>query len=64
LSIEYNKHELLRKYIFLELLRSYHNGIGVSHGAESQKEVARNLSKEAYFMALEYEKTIDGLEKA
>ena len=64
LSIEYNKHELLRKDIFLELLRSYHNGIGISHGSEPQKDVAHNLAKEAYFMALEYQRTIEELEKA
>jgi hypothetical protein len=33
--------------VFLELLRTYHNGIGVSHGAEPQEDVARNLSIEA-----------------
>lgn len=64
LSIEYNKHRLLVKEIFLELLRSYHNGIGVTHAAEPQNNVANNLAKKAYFMALEYERTIEELEKA
>ena len=64
LSIEYDKHQSLQKDIFLELLRSYHNGIGVSHGAEPQIDVAHNLAKEAYFMALEYERTVKELEEA
>lgn len=50
--------------IFLELLRTYHNGIEVSHPAEDQKEVAHNLAKEAYFMSMEYTRTIEELEKA
>lgn len=44
--------------IFIELLRSYHDGIGVTHGAQPQVEVANALAKEAYFMAMEYERTI------
>lgn len=59
-----DNHDSLRRDIFLELLRYYHNGIGVTHGAEPQKEVAHNLAKEAYFMALEYERTMQELEKA
>lgn len=64
LSIEYDKHQLLMQDIFLELLRSYHNGIGVTHAAEPQIDVAHNLAKEAYFMVLEYKRTIVELEKA
>lgn len=52
----------LAKDIFIELLRHYHNGIGVEHGAYPQDEVAHNLAKEAYFMAIEFERTIDELE--
>ena len=44
--------------IFIELLRSYHDGIGVTHGAQPQVEVANALAKEAYFMAMEYDRTI------
>lgn len=46
------------KLIFIELLRSYHDGIGVTHGAQPQAEVAHHLAKEAYFMAMEYERTV------
>lgn len=52
------------KSIFLELLRSYHDGIGVSHGAQPQKEVAHYLTKEAYFMALEYKRTMEELKSS
>lgn len=55
--------EEMTKLIFLELLRTYHDKIGVTHGAEPQEEVVRNLTKEAYFMALEYMRTINELEK-
>jgi len=55
--------EEMTKLIFLELLRTYHDGIGVTHAADSQKEVAHNLAKEAYFMAMEYLRTINELEK-
>lgn len=54
----------MAKQIFMELLRSYHNGIGLTHAASEQCEVARNLAKESYFMALEYQRTINELEKA
>lgn len=47
--------------IFIELLRSYHDGVGVSHGASPQAEVARELAKEAYFMAIECRRTINKL---
>ena len=53
----------LTKQIFMELLRSYHDGIGVTHAANPQGEVAHHLAKEAYFMAVEFERTIDELEK-
>lgn len=55
--------ELIQK-IFIELLRSYHDGIGLTHAACSQKEVANQLTKEAYFMALEHKRTIEELENA
>lgn len=54
----------LVKDIFIELLRSYHSGIGVTHGAQPQIEVAHHIAKEAYFMAMEYERTIQELENA
>ena len=63
-EVQYSRHMELTKLIFIELLRSYHNGINVSHAAEPQNEVAHNLAKEAYFMAVEYERTIEELEKA
>lgn len=53
----------LTRSIFMELLRSYHDGIGKTHGAYPQKEVVHNLAKEAYFMALEYQRTIEGLNR-
>lgn len=49
--------------IFLELLRTYHDGMGKTHAAEPQKEVAHNLAKEAYFMSLEYFRTINEVSK-
>lgn len=54
----------LTQKIFLELLRSYHEGINVTHAALPQDEVTRELAKEAYFMAVEYARTIDELENA
>lgn len=53
--------ELLSKEIFIEQLRAYHNGIGVTHAAEPQKDVAHNLAKQSYFMAIEYIRTIRSL---
>lgn len=49
------------KQIFIELLRAYHEGIGVTHGVQPQKEVAHYLAKESYFMAMEYDRTIKEL---
>ena len=54
-----DKDNKLQIDIFLELLRCYHNGVGAYHSEESIKEVAHNLAKKAYFMALEYERTIE-----
>lgn len=54
----------LTESIFLELLRNYHSGIGVTHGHQPQNEVARYLAKEAYFMALEYTRTIEDLKNS
>lgn len=51
------------KSVFIELLRSYHDGIGVTHGAQPQVEVAHHLTREAYFMVMEYKRTISELEK-
>ena len=56
--------ESLEERIFIELLRSYHDGIGQTNGAHPQKEVAHNLAKESYFMALEYKRTIDELKNS
>ena len=56
-------HELVKE-IFMELLRTYHNGIGVTHSAQPQIDVAHHIAKEAYFMAMEYERTILELENA
>lgn len=44
----------LAREIFLELLRSYHDGIGVTHSARPQIEVAGHLAKEAELMAAEF----------
>ena len=41
---EYNEIHLK---VFLELLRTYHNGIGVTHAAQPQEEVGYHISKEA-----------------
>lgn len=51
------------KSVFIELLRAYHDGIGVTHGAQPQTEVAHHLAKEAYFMVMEYKRTIEELSK-
>ena len=48
----------LTQAIFIELLRTYHDGINVAHAAQPQKEIARNLAEEAYMMADEYRRTI------
>ena len=41
---EYDKIHL---EVFLELLRTYHNGIGVTHAAQPQEEVGYAIGKEA-----------------
>ena len=49
---------------FLELLRAYHDGImGKTHAAEPRKKVVHELTKEAYFITLEYFRTLDELER-
>lgn len=48
--------------IFIELLSSYHDGIGVSHSAHPQGEVSHSLAREAYFMAKEFKATIKAVE--
>lgn len=53
--------EDLTKEIFMELLRSYHNNIDISSGFDWSTDVVHNLTKEAYFMAMEYRRTIDEL---
>ena len=55
--------EDLTQKVFIELLRTYHDGIGKTHAAEPQKEVAHNLAKEAYFIAMEYFRTVNELER-
>ena len=54
----------MTEQIFIELLRSYLDGCGVTHAAEPQDLVAINLAKEAYFMKLAYMRTIEELEKS
>ena len=56
--------EDMTKKIFIELLRTYHEGIGITHALCEQKEVAHDLAKEAYFMALEYLRTINELDNS
>lgn len=46
--------------IFIELLRSYHEGIGVTHSAHPQVEVAGHLAKEASLMAAEFNAVTKG----
>ena len=54
----------MNQQVFMELLRAYHDGIiGKTHAAEPQKEVANQLAKEAYFITLEYFRTLDELER-
>ena len=55
--------ESLTQAIFIEILRSYHDGIGVTHAAQPPKEVAHYLAKDAYMMAIEYQRTIEELSK-
>lgn len=50
----------LAREIFLELLRSYHDGIGATHSARPQIEVAGHLAKEASLMAAEFNKATKG----
>lgn len=40
--------------VFIELLRTYHNNIGISHGANPQHEVGYMLSKEASVITKAY----------
>ena len=56
--------ESLTKEIFLEMLRSYNNGVGVTHGANPLEDVARNLTRESYTMALEYQRTLTKLQRS
>ena len=49
----------MTKEIFMELLRAYHNGIGVSHDSDEPDKVSRDLAKQAQLMAEEYRRTID-----
>lgn len=53
----------LTKEIFIELLRDFHAGVGVTHSAQPPIEVAHHLAKDAYFMAIEYQRTIEELSK-
>ena len=55
--------DAFERLIFIELLRAYHDGIGATHGTQPQVEVAHHLAKEAYFMAMEYKRTIAELEQ-
>jgi len=52
--------EGMRQQIFLELLRSYHAGVGVTHSAEPQEDVAYQLGCEAYAMTKMYFQTESG----
>ena len=52
----------LTKRIFIELLRDYHNGIGQTHAAQPQEEVAQHLAKDACLMADEFQRVIKALE--
>lgn len=51
----------LVKDIFIELLRNYHNGVGVEYSARPQKEAAHHLARDAYIMATEFNQTIDAI---
>ena len=53
---EYNKIHLK---VFLELLRTYHNGIGVAYDAHPQEELAHALSSEASTITKAYLLTRD-----
>jgi hypothetical protein len=50
--------EEFRQQIFLELLRSYHDGIGVTHAAEPQDEVGEQLAREADVIVRAYYREI------
>lgn len=49
----------LVKDIFIELLRSYHNG--VAYGDRPSKGVAHHLARDAYIMATEFNQTINDI---
>ena len=55
------KVDSLVKDIFIELLRSYHNG--VAYGDKPPKEVAHHLARDAYIMATEFNQTIDAIKE-
>lgn len=54
----------LTEQIFIELLRSYHDGVGVTHSAHPQMEVAGQLAKEASLMATEFNKVTKGSDES
>ena len=56
--------EDLAKDIFMENLRFYNDGINKTHAAEPQTTVTRELTKQSYFMALEFFRTIEELERS
>ena len=53
----------MNQQVFMELLRAHHNRVGKTHAAEPKQEVVRLLAKEAYFITLEYFRTLDELER-
>lgn len=50
--------EEITKNIFIELLRSYHDGIGVTHAAEPQDKVGEQLAREADVIVRAYYREI------
>lgn len=51
-------YEQFHQQVFLELLRFYHNGIGVTHAAEPQDEVAVALAQETNVIVKKYFETV------
>ena len=48
--------------VFIEQLRAYNNGCGVTHSAQPLEEVARALAIEAYTIVKVFKATISDIE--
>lgn len=47
MAIELEKKEELKQALFIEMIRAYHDGLGVHHGAVSYDQVFRDAKRDA-----------------